>query len=1012
MNRKTKGGGEAYEFLPLLFIRTPFYSFQQYGQQVLEQALKDKSFLSALWLASPDYYLLLQDRAFNLNQLSFKETQTLFRYVNRMTFRPTPFGGFAAFSVAMMSPGGGRIRLDQDGALLHLLPSRKLLAALSGLTEPQGGTLLQPNPTLYRLGDAYRFIRTIQAATGTRYSFELAAIAADPLTISLINHSSAKGQLTYAVLRDFITRQTSCAPAEADAFLSFLIVEQVLFTPAQGGIFEAGRYAGPGPFHELLPSPVPPCFAAWPAMSTSALSGHSLLEPETLQFSGQLRAAMGTGRNDLCYGAVERKVLNGNADPGDEVLLRDALHALRRLAVPSRIAALEDFKTRFLDKFEGQQVPLLLALDPDHGVPYLPGDEVSAKGLLRELPFEQPGPEQQQLNWTSRHRLLFGLWRNSTGHMIELSDADLNSLEEDMAGDASLPPSLSILYTRTDSHLVVDMVGGVTATAIIGRFSVFSEEVAGLCRLIAQQEAAANPEVLFADIGQCSDLHVDNINRRKPVYDHVIPINTFTQADGMQLLPPDDLLLSVRQGQLILESKTRKRRVIPRLPTAYNFLHNELSLFRLLCDLQYEQLDANLAFDLERFFPGMDHYPAVTYKKVMLSQARWKLTEADIRHLSDRASIGALHQWLRKRGIPELVSVGSGDQQLTFDFGDDWQVQAFLSFIKGGQAQVIKAYAPPSAAVFAGKEPLHAQYTAFLVKQQPTYAGLAPVPLPAGLPLRREFYPGTDWLYLKIYCSASVADELLRVYLYPVIALHRAQIVQWFFVRYKDPRPHLRLRLKGDPLQLPAINRALLDALQSESASVLTGQLQQDTYRRELERYSPELMEEVEELFSLGSTLYAAWPEWVNAGDSELTAALLALRMAECFLGTGEQLLTFLSERYDAFAREYRSPKNLTVRMDAQFRACKGAMLAMHSAWSDERHPMLSAFLRQVARLSALSAGWSGARRNALVGDLIHMQLNRLFPVAQRQHETLVYHFLHKLTVSHHRQKAGQNTSA
>jgi hypothetical protein len=59
--------------------------------------------------------------------------------------------------------------------------------------------------------------------------------------------------------------------------------------------------------------------------------------------------------------------------------------------------------------------------------------------------------------------------------------------------------------------------------------------------------------------------------------------------------------------------------------------------------------------------------------------------------------------------------------------------------------------------------------------------------------------PGEDWAYLKVYIPAGVQDEALCG---PVRALttragNCEQIEKWFFIRYADPDPHLRLRFKG-----------------------------------------------------------------------------------------------------------------------------------------------------------------------------------------------------------------------
>ena len=66
--------------------------------------------------------------------------------------------------------------------------------------------------------------------------------------------------------------------------------------------------------------------------------------------------------------------------------------------------------------------------------------------------------------------------------------------------------------------------------------------------------------------------------------------------------------------------------------------------------------------------------------------------------------------------------------------------------------------------------------------------------------------PGSDWLYVKLYGPAAGEDALLTG---PVRDLAgrcstTGDADGWFFLRYADPEPHLRLRLHGEPDRLLA----------------------------------------------------------------------------------------------------------------------------------------------------------------------------------------------------------------
>lgn len=102
--------------------------------------------------------------------------------------------------------------------------------------------------------------------------------------------------------------------------------------------------------------------------------------------------------------------------------------------------------------------------------------------------------------------------------------------------------------------------------------------------------------------------------------------------------------------------------------------------------------------------------------------------------------------------------------------------------------------------------------------------------------MRRTFPPGSEWTYLKLYTGPASADWLLREMIAPLThdLISSGAVDRWFFLRYGDPRFHLRVRFHGD-------DPAILEAVQRLAAGALEAGLAQDaqlgTYQREIERY-------------------------------------------------------------------------------------------------------------------------------------------------------------------------------
>src|SRR4029077_9570790 len=103
----------------------------------------------------------------------------------------------------------------------------------------------------------------------------------------------------------------------------------------------------------------------------------------------------------------------------------------------------------------------------------------------------------------------------------------------------------------------------------------------------------------------------------------------------------------------------------------------------------------------------------------------------------------------------------------------------------------------------------------------------------------------------------SAADRVLTGLVAPLAAeaLRSGQARRWFFIRFADPEPHLRVRFAGDPAWLW---RELLPAFHEAARPWLDDgrvhRVQLDTYEREVERYGgPGGIELAEAVFSADS---------------------------------------------------------------------------------------------------------------------------------------------------------------
>ncbi len=164
-------------------------------------------------------------------------------------------------------------------------------------------------------------------------------------------------------------------------------------------------------------------------------------------------------------------------------------------------------------------------------------------------------------------------------------------------------------------------------------------------------------------------------------------------------------------------------------------------------------------------------------------------------------------------------------------------------------------------------------------------AGIAPqaAPRPARSAAFTEtgpaesFAPGSEWAFAKLYCPASEIDGLIRSIPLLFASLNGASIDRWFFLRYADPQPHLRIRFHT-PGDGKALLAGLAGALTALVGRGLIPRYALDTYIPELERYGgAAAMPLAEQLFHVDSgralEFIASAP--ALTWESRVTASLL-----------------------------------------------------------------------------------------------------------------------------------------
>lgn len=667
------------------------------------------------------------------------------------------------------------------------------------------------------------------------------------------------------------------------------------------------------------------------------------------------------------YTIASRVCLTGGLDLGPTQELKEyAIFLSNCLQVQSN-TALEQFKNSFLQLWEQRSIPLSLALDPILGIGYGHAKELLQGTLVGEL---QNRPQQDQNQHISYGKFeQFVLSQIIKGKPIQLTDF------EPELQQTKLPNTSSILFHLYEGHPVIHQSGGATATALLGRFTAINE-IRDLSLQLTAIEQSANAGVIFFDIAYQFEGRTDNVNRRQQLYATELAIGSWSTFEHPLRL--EDIWVRVENGQVLLHHAESGARLMPRLASAYNHMRSDLDLFRFLCDLQYQDIQSRSSIDLQSMFPNLDHYPRVYYKNTIACAAKWKLPKCQ--------NLKSLQIWLAEQQLTQPFAIGKNDQTLIINpnIAEDLN---FLLLYQTQQAEDIyltEALISHEATVNnEDNKGFHAQFILALVHRHQVYL---PYPAKETPTLQRDLVmPGGEWFYAELYLHPEIMDQFLTNEIRSLINEKKALISEWFFIRYNQPEPHLRLRLKlKDPQQLPDMLRYLQQFVGVSRNYGHLRRLEIKAYDREIIRYGAKQMDLVEHFFYLDST----WAlKQLGLSTENLYAQILVFvqKLSEVVFDDPSKQIAFYRNLADNFAAEMKFSKSDFKKINLSYQT---------QQTSEKTNEKLIRYFKKLIKHYELQ------RRTMLLADLIHMHVNRRFSGAPRMHEAVIYQFLYKKSLT------------
>ena len=975
--------------IPLKPVR---FALDAYAAESLHAAVlhafADPVARAALFVATPSLYQALVPALDAGSDVPRRVLLRALRYIVRMSTRCTPFGLFAAVAAVpagsdttlAVIPASRASRTRIDMAVIE-----RLVSELEKDHDHRAGVVVFTNDFVKRRGSALM----IYGNALDRTSLQSQVLHRTALIESV--ETIARDGVRIGRLLELLQAELRIDTHLANSAVDILLDAGALITDVRSSL---GRFDDRAVLRRYAAAS--PARAAAVAAVTGAVSNidsRPVPEQRAAHYTAVRDAARTSfGDADHYFQTDSKVALSGTLGA---MLLDDAACMAELLARSRRPPSMTEIVRRFAATYEGDVlVPLI---DLEESAILEDALEISRRvkthsytdeGNARLLAVVSQAAAARQDVRLERHELLRLFAPCEPGELpaaveigFQVFAADVRAVN---SGEYVLAPAP---YTGSDA------VGKT-----MGRFLHMMPEVRGEIRAWhrarSQSGAKALADVLFLP----PRMRAGNVCASARILPYDIQVGLHDASAGTLRLDLADLFVGVRNERFFLWSASLQREVEPYRQDNLATVGSGADIVTFLAMLRTDGVRSCSTFSLGDA-DALPYVPRVCVDRIVLAPARW--------HVHELGGAAAQQEWRAENAVPRFVWISDrGDHRLLVDLDSP-----------SGKEQLddLAAAAARESKLLKIEEALGIE-TAWLPGTDGTYAAefvasleLVSAPTHAAAPARRYFDrgeavagPDEGWLFFKLYCEPKLQNFVLRTVVRDVLADLRATgtLGSWFFLRYVDPLPHLRLRLRiADRSARERCATMVWERLSAAVKARLLNDVSQSTYRRELERYGGTSgVELAEELFDIDSDLAI---EQLARGEDAALLFRAAVDQAYRFV-TG----VLSADGLQGWLGQLRGRRKKLGKDDWQLVRDLTSLIA-------EPRPALEARLAAAERrLAALPL--TAEVRHGFVNAVAHMHFNRygISGAAEERASSIVWRLCSGVTArAHARQRVAEVSS-
>jgi lantibiotic biosynthesis protein len=690
-------------------------------------------------------------------------------------------------------------------------------------------------------------------------------------------------------------------------------------------------------------------------------------------------------------------------------------------------SSIKEYKMDFIEKYsENQEVPLMELIDENIGIGY-------PATYLNPISKKRSHKETDNNSNKLKHYIYNKITQKVNVDEFNISLDEIKAMKEikEVSSSKDLVNSFEANFMLF-SNSVEDLdkgkyklllganYGSDKAGKMFGRFlHVLDDETYERFKETAkEEEKLINDEnVMLCDISIIpSNRRSANVSLSKSLNKYQLCISQYTENKVIDL---KDLVVGIDNNKFYVKSIKLNKRIILYSTNMLNIslCHN---IYRLLIELTNEKNIFSPFFFIKDVLKDFSYVPEIKLGNVTVYPKTWKIDKELLNIDYDINFKDEILKWKKENNVSDNIYINEGDNVLLLDLKNDLHINIFKSLIKKSNKLITIT---EGTIGFNGNNFIKG-------KDNNSYFGEIVVPFIKNINIsnlnksikikdisnnycsdeKRIFLPYSDWIYLKIYTDEKRDNEILSNKISKFIdeMYKNNYILKGFYIRYKDPNNHIRLRLLKNVIYEEKLNKEINNMINSLYKDKATNRIIIDTYFREIERYGGvEVIEIAETFFSLDTLASINTIKIIgklNDNEKTLVYAINLVKLIEdCQLSFLEQLelldsMVSHNENRDEFTELRRDLMSL-LNSDSDWRNLRAkpygeALISCLKIRSEGLKSYMEVIDKAIINNTAFS------NKKIIIRSLMHMSCNRIMGVDRKREQeiyALVRHTLYAL---------------